>query len=60
MWRYTIAVKIFGIAVGLLVLMGAAALLSLQMTRTVDAQLVVVDNNTSQLIPLWRRPTSAP
>lgn len=43
--RYTIAVKIFGIAVGLLVLMGAAAGLSLHMTRTVDAQLVVIDNN---------------
>src|SRR5215472_3194310 len=43
--RYTIAVKIFGIAVGLLVLMGAAAGLSLHMTRTVDAQLVVVDTN---------------
>jgi adenylate cyclase len=43
--RYTIAVKIFGIAVSLLVLMGAASLLSLHMTRTVDAQLVVVDTN---------------
>jgi class 3 adenylate cyclase len=43
--RLTIAVKIFGIAVGLLVLMGAAALLSLRMTRTVDNQLVIVDQN---------------
>ena len=43
--RVTIAVKIFGIAVALLVLMGAAALLSLRMTRTVDNQLVIVDQN---------------
>ena len=43
--RFTIGFKIFGIAVGLLVLMGAAALLSLRMTRTVDAQLVVIDRN---------------
>lgn len=43
--RLTIAVKIFGVAVGLLVLMGAAALLSLRMTRTVDNQLVIVDQN---------------
>src|SRR5437764_4843984 len=39
----TIGVKIFGIAAGLLVLMGAAAGLSMRMTRTVDAQLVVLD-----------------
>ena len=43
--RLTIAVKIFGVAVGLLVLMGAAAVLSLRMTRTVDNQLVIVDQN---------------
>ena len=43
--RVTIAVKIFGIAVGLLMLMGAAALLSLRMTRTVDNQLGIVDQN---------------
>jgi class 3 adenylate cyclase len=43
--RLTIALKIFGIAVGLLVLMGAAALLSLRMTHTVDSQLVILDQN---------------
>src|SRR5690349_10151856 len=39
----TIGVKIFGIAAGLLVLMGAAPGLSMRMTRTVDAHLVVLD-----------------
>jgi adenylate cyclase len=43
--RSSIALKIFGIAIGLLVLMGLAALLSLQMTRTVDGQLAIVDEN---------------
>lgn len=43
--RLTIALKIFGIAVGLLVLMSAAALLSLRMTHTVDSQLVILDQN---------------
>jgi adenylate cyclase len=43
--RFTIGTKIFSIAVALMVLMGAAALLSLRMTRTIDAQLVVVDQN---------------
>jgi len=43
--RLTIGVKIFGIAVGLLVLMGAVAWINLHMTRTVDAQLVVVDKH---------------
>jgi adenylate cyclase len=43
--RVTIGIKIFGIAVALLIVMGAAALLSLRMTRTIDAQLVVVDQN---------------
>jgi adenylate cyclase len=43
--RFTIGFKIFGIALGLLLLMGAAAVLSLRMTRTVDAQLVVIDDN---------------
>jgi class 3 adenylate cyclase len=43
--RSSIALKIFGIAIGLLVLMSAAALLSLQMTRTVDGQLTIVDQN---------------
>jgi adenylate cyclase len=37
--------KIFGIAVGLLILMAAAALLSLRMTRTVDSQLAIIDQN---------------
>ncbi len=40
-----IGFKIFSIAVGLLVLMGAAALLSLHMTRTVDDQLQILDHN---------------
>lgn len=43
--RSTIGAKIFSIAVALLILMTAAALLSLRMTRTVDAQLVVIDQN---------------
>ena len=43
--RATIAFKIFGIAVALLILMGVAALLSLRMTQTVDNQLVIVDQN---------------
>jgi class 3 adenylate cyclase len=43
--RLTIGMKIFGIAVALLVLMTAVALLSMRMTRTVDAQLVIVDRN---------------
>jgi class 3 adenylate cyclase len=41
----TIGVKIFGIAVGLLVLMAVVALLSLRMTRTVDDQLLIIDRN---------------
>ncbi len=43
--RVRIGLKIFSIAAGLLILMGAAALLSLRMTRTVDGQLVVIDQN---------------
>jgi adenylate cyclase len=43
--RSTIGAKIFSIAVALLILMGAAALLSLRMTRTLDGQLVVIDRN---------------
>src|ERR1700749_1544304 len=43
--RYPIGLKIFGIAVGLLILMAAGGLLSLRMTRTVDAQLTIIDNN---------------
>src|SRR5215469_702282 len=43
--RITIGVKIFGIAVGLLILMAVVALLSMRMTRTVDGQLVIIDHN---------------
>ena len=43
--RVTIGVKIFGIAVGLLILMAAVALLSMRMTRTVDDQLAIIDQN---------------
>jgi adenylate cyclase len=43
--RFTIGIKIFGIAVGLLILMAVVALLSMRMTRTVDAQLVIIDQN---------------
>jgi HAMP domain-containing protein len=43
--RITIGIKIFGIAVGLLVLMTLVALLSMRMTRTVDDQLVIIDRN---------------
>jgi class 3 adenylate cyclase len=43
--RIPIGLKIFGIAVGLLILMAAAALLSMLMTRTVDGQLRIIDQN---------------
>src|SRR6266478_786034 len=43
--RLTIGIKIFGIAVGLLILMAVVALLSMRMTRTVDSQLVIIDQN---------------
>ena len=43
--RVRIGLKIFSIAVGLLILMGAAALLSLRMTRTVDDQLKILGGN---------------
>jgi len=43
--RVRIGVKIFSIAVGLLLLMGGAALLSLRMTRTVDDQLRILGGN---------------
>src|SRR5271168_1044128 len=43
--RITIGIKIFGIAVGLLMLMAVVALLSMRMTRTVDDQLVILDHN---------------
>ena len=41
----TIGLKIFGIAVGLLILMAVVALLSMRMTRIVDDQLVIIDQN---------------
>jgi adenylate cyclase len=43
--RLPIGLKIFGIALGLLFLMAAAALLSMRMTRTVDGQLAIIDQN---------------
>ena len=43
--RVRIGLKIFSIAFGLLILMGAAALLSLRMTHTVDDQLKVLAHN---------------
>jgi class 3 adenylate cyclase len=43
--RFSIGLKIFGIAVALLILMAVVALLSLRMTRTVDGQLVIIDQN---------------
>src|SRR5215469_18559763 len=41
----TIGIKIFGIAVGLLILMAVVWLLSMRMTRTVDSQLAIIDRN---------------
>ena len=43
--RLPIGLKIFGIAVGLLILMAAAALFSMRMIRTVDGQLAIIDQN---------------
>jgi adenylate cyclase len=43
--RIPIGLKIFGIAVALLILMTAAALLSMRMARTVDGQLAIIDQN---------------
>jgi hypothetical protein len=43
--RIPIALKIFSIAFGLLILMATVALLSMQMTRTVDGQLAIIDQN---------------
>src|SRR5438270_4486596 len=43
--RITIGTKIFGIAVGLLILMAVVALMSMRMSRTVDDQLVIIDHN---------------
>jgi adenylate cyclase len=43
--RVTIGIKIFGIALGLLILMTVVALLSMRMTRTVDDQLLIIDRN---------------
>ncbi|GIL38722.1 adenylate/guanylate cyclase domain-containing protein [Roseiterribacter gracilis] len=45
MARITVSVKIFAIAVGLLLLMSIVALLTARMTRTVDAQLRTVAEN---------------
>src|SRR5205807_1947381 len=43
--RFTIGLKIFGIAAGLLILMTAVALLSARMSRIVDDQLLIIDQN---------------
>ena len=43
--RVTIGAKIFGIAVGLLLLMGAVAWVSTRLTQTVDEQLAVLDQD---------------
>ncbi|MBV8577489.1 MAG: hypothetical protein JOZ58_20920 [Acetobacteraceae bacterium] len=43
--RFPIGLKIFSILVGLLILMAAVALLSMRMTRTVDVQLAIIDQN---------------
>jgi class 3 adenylate cyclase len=43
--RLSIGLKVFGIAVALLILMAAVALLSMRMTRTVDGELVIIDRN---------------
>jgi class 3 adenylate cyclase len=43
--RLSIGLKVFSIAVALLILMATVALLSMRMTRTVDAQLVTIDRN---------------
>ena len=43
--RFTIGFKIFSIALGLLMLMGTVAWINLRMTRSVDAQLLVIDAN---------------
>jgi adenylate cyclase len=43
--RLSIGLKIFSIAVALLILMTVVALLGMRMTRTVDGQLVIIDQN---------------
>jgi len=43
--RFSIGLKIFGIAVALLILMAVVALLSMRMTRVVDGQLGIIDHN---------------
>ncbi len=43
--RLNIGLKIFGIAVGLLVLMALVATLSMRMTKTVNGQLAIIDQN---------------
>src|SRR5262249_56826260 len=44
---FQMGLKFFGFAVGLLILRAAAALLSMRMTRTVDGQLAIIDQNSS-------------
>ncbi len=56
--RITIGVKIFGIAVGLLILMAVVALLSMRMTRTVDDQLVLSTTTTFPPMSRSLRPIS--
>src|SRR5262249_950384 len=43
--RLSIGLKIFSIAVALLILMTVVALLGMRMTRTVDGQLAIIDQN---------------
>jgi class 3 adenylate cyclase len=43
--RLSIGLKIFSIAMALLILMTVVALLGMRMTRTVDGQLVIIDQN---------------
>ena len=45
--RAECGLKIFGIAVGLLILMATVALLSMQMTRTVDGHLAIMPSRLS-------------
>ena len=45
--RAECGLKIFGIAVGLLILMATVALLSMLMTRTVDGQLAIMPSRLS-------------
>jgi hypothetical protein len=54
--RITIGIKIFGIAVGLLILMAVVGLLSMRMTRTVDTSLVIIDHNYFPADGYWLKP----